>query len=153
GEREPLLPAARERAGESIAIRADVRELDRPLLALLAIRAFQSIDRAEEVEVLLDGEIAIERERLRDVADPLPHELPFTLDVESVDRRVAFGRREQAAEDADQRRLAGSVRAEESEDLALRHFERDVVERAERAEVFRHVIDIDGDHGRPFTPR
>src|SRR6185369_16058366 len=79
------------------------------------------------------------------------------LDVVAIDCCVTRGRCEKAAEDADQRRLAGAVRAEEAEDLAARHLQRDVVERAEIAEVLRHVLHVDADFSahsaRPFTPR
>ena len=155
-EREPLLPAAGERARESIAIRPDVREIDRPLHSLFSFGALEPIDGAEEIEVLVDGEIAIKRERLRDVADVLANELAVFFDVVAVDSCVTFRRHEQAAEDADERRFAGAVRTEQTEDLAARNLQRDVVERAKRAEVFRDVLHVDADlgaHALPFTPR
>src|SRR5438477_5858620 len=156
GEREALLPPAGKRGGEPVAIRSDVRQLDCPLLSLAPFGAFQPIDRAEEVEVLVDGEIAIKRERLRHVADVLANELALLLDVIAVDEGVPFGRHKEAAENADQRRFAGSVRPEEAEDLAARDLQRDVVERANVAEVFRHTLHVDTEvaaHDFPFTPR
>src|ERR1051325_4760972 len=145
GEREALLPSAGERAGEAVAVRADVREVDRPLDALAALGAFQPVDGAEELEVLEHGEVAVERERLRDVADVAAHLLAFLFDVEAVDAGVAGGGDEEAAEDADERRLAGAVRAEEAEDLAARDLQRDVVEGADGAEVLGDVLDVDAD--------
>src|SRR6185436_7822149 len=84
--------------------------------------------------------------------------LPLALDVIAVDGGLAAAGHEQPAQDADERRLARAVRAEEAEDLAARHLQRDVVERADLAEVLRHVLDVDADvraHSskRPFTPR
>src|SRR5205085_1238776 len=155
-EREPLLPAAGELAREPIAIRPDVREIDRPFHPLFSFGAFEAIDRAEEIEILVNRQIAIKRERLRDVADVLANELSIFLDVVAVDGRVAFRRHEQAAEDADERRFAGAVRTEQTEDFAARNLQRDVVERAKRAEVFRDVLHVDADlgaHALPFTPR
>ncbi len=50
-------------------------------------------------------------------------------DVESVDRRPAGCRRHVAGEDAQRRRFARPVRAEEPDDLPLGHLEADVVDR------------------------
>ena len=73
------------------------------------------------------------------------HLLAVALDVEAVDGGVAAGRDEEAAEDADERRLAGAVRAEEAEDLAARDLQRDAVERADGAEVLGDVLNVDAD--------
>src|SRR5205823_92330 len=127
-ERQALLPSAGERAGETVAIRLDVRELDGPLDALAPLRSTKAIDRAEEVEVLLHGQIAVKRESLRDVADVAAHLFAFARDVETVDDGAPGGGNEQPAEDADQRRLARAVRAEEAEDLPARYLQRHVVE-------------------------
>ena len=59
--------------GEAVAIRTDMGQIDRPLLALAALRALEAVHRAEEIEVFLDRQIAIERERLRHVADVLSY--------------------------------------------------------------------------------
>src|SRR5947199_230073 len=145
GADEALLPAAGERAREAVAVRADVREVDCPFDALATLGAFQAINRAEELEVLHHGEVAIEREGLRDVADVRAHLLAVALDVEAVDGGVAAGRDEKAAEDADERRLAGAVRTEEAEDLAARDLQRDAVERTNGAEVLADVLDVNAD--------
>ena len=52
-------------------------------------------------------------------------------DVMAVDRHGARGRLDDAADDADQRGLAGAVRAEQREDLAAADVEIDVLERLE----------------------
>src|SRR5258706_14045762 len=111
GEREALLPAAGERAGEAVAVRADMGEVDGPVDPFLPLGTFQSVNGTEEVEVLLNGEIAVEGEGLGDVADVLPDELSLFLDVVAIDGGVPLGRHQQAAKDADQRRFAGAVRA------------------------------------------
>ena len=51
-EREPLLPAAGQVAGQAIHVRADVRELDRGVAPQLAPRLGQAVDSRVEVEVL-----------------------------------------------------------------------------------------------------
>ncbi len=135
GERQALLPTARELAGQPGAVRADAGQLDRPLAALLEDRPLEAVDVGEEVEVLEHREVLVERELLRHVADAAADLLAVAGDVEPVDRRLPLGGRQQAAEDADQRRLPRAVRPQEAIDLAARHAERDLVEGAELAEV------------------
>src|SRR5258708_5422727 len=157
GERQALLPSARKRASDTVSVRRDVREVDGPFDPLVSLSAFEPVDRAEELQVLLHGQVAVEREGLRDIADVLPHLFAFALDVEAIDRRVPGRRLQEAAEYADECRLAGSVRAKEAEDLAPRHLQRHLAERAELAEVFGDPGDVDADlgthSGLPFTPR
>src|SRR5881394_580429 len=62
---------------------------------------------------------------------------------------------EDAAEHADSRALAGAVRAEDAEDLALAHLQRDVPDRDQLAEAAREVLGPDDHltHGSaPRTP-
>jgi hypothetical protein len=47
----------------------------------------------------------------------------------TVHEHLAFGRIDDAADDADQRRLAGAVRAEQRENLAVRDFQADILQR------------------------
>ena len=87
----------------------------------------------------------------------LTHQLSFALDVEPVDRGMPRRRSEKTAEDADECRLTGAIGAEEAEDLAAGDLQRDAVERADRAEILRHILDVDADLAvqstRPFTPK
>ena len=62
---------------------------------------------------------------------------PSRRDVEAEHGGAPRRRREQAAQDADQRRLARAVRAEQAVDLAARDRQADVVERDEVAELAR----------------
>ena len=58
----------------------------------------------------------------------------IAADVDAVDERAAGRRRQQAAQHADRRGLAGAVAAEKAEDLAAPDVERHVVDGPERAE-------------------
>src|SRR5690606_32990668 len=79
--------------------------------------------------------------------------LPVVADnVEAVDGDGAGGRVDEAADDADQRRLAGAVRAEQGEDLAAIDVEVDALQRPEAGRV--GLVELpDGDDrlhaGRP----
>ena len=67
-------------------------------------------------------------------------------DVEAVDQRRAGGRRQQRDQHADQRRLAGAVRAEQAEDLPFLDGEADAVDGGEVAELLDDVPDVDRVH-------
>ena len=97
----------------------------------------EAVHRGEEVEVLEDRQVFVEREPLRDVADAAADFLSGPGDVEAVHRGAPLGRGEQAAEDPDEGGLARAVRAEQAEDLAAPDLQRDVVERADLAEIAR----------------
>ena len=77
--------------------------------------------------------------------------LPMTLDGASpgpADQRDrALLRRVDAGQRVEQRRLAGAVRADDGQDLAAVHLQRDVVEADDAAEAQRHVLDVEDDVG------
>ena len=60
--------------------------------------------------------------------------------------RAAIGARE-AREDRDERRLAGTVRTQQTEELAFLDREVDTVQRLHAAEAARDVGHVDGEHG------
>ena len=75
-ERQALLPAAGQRRDQRVLASAEAGHLDGEAHALGAARARGTpIDAAEEAQVLRDGQVAIEREFLRHVADVLAHRL------------------------------------------------------------------------------
>ena len=100
----------------------------------------QPVHRAEEAQVLDDGEVGVERELLAHVAEPVLPLLGLLRRIESAEAGDLAARRlQQSRQHADRRRLARSVRAEESEDLAARNVEADVVHRDETAEPARQI--------------
>ena len=116
GQRQALLPAARERAGELVLAVGEAQPLERlghPLAA-----SVHGVDAGDEVEVLLDAEILVEAEALGHVAD-LALDRPRLLDdvVAEAGAAAPVGR-QQAAQHADGRGLAAAVGAEEAADLA-----------------------------------
>ncbi len=117
----------------------------------------ESVDAAVEVDVLLDRQILVERELLAHVADLGLDLLRLGRDVEAGDRARSGGRRQEAGEHPDRRRLAGPVRAEKAEDLAPPDVEGDPIDGHEVAEALLEVAQRNGDavswrwHGR-FPP-
>ena len=120
GEREALLEAERQVLGVGVQIVLEVERLDhrRDLVALA--RAAEPIDAGEEFQILPDAEIAIEREFLRHVAEPVARVRRGAAQVEAGDAALAAGRLEQAAQHFEGGGLARAVRAEQAEDLARR---------------------------------
>src|SRR5262249_19474998 len=143
GEGQPLLPAPGELGGQPVPVGIEAGEADGPLPPLPVPLAAQAVGRREEVEVLEGGQVLVERELLGHVADPAPDLLAAPADVEAVDRRVPLGRREQPAEDPDERRLAGAVGAEQAVDLAAGHRQRHLVEGTEAPEIARDLAHLD----------
>ena len=96
-----------------------------------------------------DGEL------LRHQADPRPRLSVVADDVVAVGGDLALARRDDAADDRDQRRLAGAVRPEQREDLAAADIEIDVRQRLEAGRIgLRQVRDGDDRlHGNPGPRR
>ena len=65
----------------------------------------------------------------------------------AVEDDLALVRLVEPRDQVEERRLAGAVRADQADDLALAHVERDVVDRDDPAEPPRHVLDREQRHG------
>src|SRR5262249_445008 len=90
-----------------------------------------------------NGEVLVEREPLRNVSDAPADLFAVRHHVQAVDPGASLRRREETAEDPDERRLAGAVGTEEPVDLTARNPERDAVDGPPLAEVARHPLDLD----------
>ena len=67
-------------------------------------------------------------------------------DVLALENEAAAGRLVDAADEVEDRGLAGAVGADDGEDLALLHVEGDPVDRADAAEVDREVLGLEERH-------
>ena len=97
-------------------------------------RRVDSMEPPEEIEVGRRRELVVEPRRLGQDADPRANLIRTIDDVEPVDRRAPFGRCDERRQQADGRRLARTVGAEEAEDLAPEHLEIHVPDRPQRSE-------------------
>jgi len=128
--------AAIEASGARIAkIESRQANLETAFLALTgrALRELgpaQAVERAEVLEVLIRGELFVEREILRDEPELLLRGARLLRERHAADRHRPARRRHDAAHHRDRRRLAGAVRAEQAEDLALHDVE---IERLDRS--------------------
>ena len=103
----------------------------------------QAVELAGENQVLVHGQLVVERKLLRHVADHFLDLVAFARDVEAGDSRRAFRRFENAAKHADDGGFAGAVRPEKSEDRTARDGEADVIDGRESAEAFRQPLALD----------
>jgi hypothetical protein len=127
GQRQLLLHAAGEAVRETAAERRQAQAVQQ----LVAPRppVVDAVDGGEEGDVLVDREIAVEREALGQVADPAA-ELGASPDgVDAAGAHRPAVRRQQSEDDAQGGRLAGAVRADQAEHLAALDAEADVVDR------------------------
>ena len=100
-----------------------------------------------DAQRLAHGEERVEHELLRDDPERAPRGAIVGDDIVAEDpRRAAIGAG-QPGQDRDQRRLAGAVRAEQAEELALPDDEVDARERLHRAETAGDIDRFDGVRG------
>ena len=85
GERQLLLHAARQPIGQPRAKRRQLRHLQQPIAPRAVVA--QSVDLGEEGDVLVDAEVAVQAESLRQVADRIgePTVLADWIEVEDTD--------------------------------------------------------------------
>src|SRR5262249_21882898 len=103
---------------------------------LLGPPPLDAVELREEAQVLQAAHARVEVLVGEHQVDQRPDARPLPRDVEAEDGGAAAARSRAAAEDADRRRLAGAVVAEQAEDLALGDVERDAVERLHLAVAF-----------------
>ena len=133
GDQNPALHAARQ--GENLAVLAvpqrqrlqDLADVIRigALAPQPTAEAHRRPHRLEGVGGQFLGHEADQRSRRPIVAD----------DVVPIDRHAPLGRVDDAADDADQRRLAGAVRPQQRKDLAAANVEIDALERLEPGRI------------------
>ena len=107
-------------------------------------RGVDAVELGVQAQVLLGGQVAVERRVLEDEAD-------VAADVVALARRRRGRRRarcppvgsRERAEHVDRRRLAGAVGPEEAEDLAGGDLEADAAHGLDLAEGLAQVVDLD----------
>src|SRR5262249_24039839 len=119
-----------------------------PSLLLFAMLDRNAVYAREEVEVVVDRQIVVERELLRHIPDAPPHETRTQAAAFARKLHLSAPRREQAAQYLDCRRLARAVRAEQSVNLTVFDFDVDVFDGVESAEAFVQRTGADGDGPR-----
>ena len=113
------------------ASRAAKRRQLRHRQQLVAARAVvaNAVHLGEERDVLVDGQIAVQTESLREIADALGQRAMRAHRIEAEHAHLARVGVQQPAHQANRRRLAGAVGADEAEHLAALHVEAQAGER------------------------
>ena len=118
GQVQPPLHAARIGVDQIAPAVGEADELERPGDALGEARRRHPVDPAEERQVLLGRQELVERQRLRRHADAGANvRLPRRAEAADVD--LAGGRLDDTDRHVDGRALAGAVRPQQAENLAL----------------------------------
>src|SRR5690242_13293697 len=123
-ERKPLEHPARERLGAAVARLPEAEALEQhpdPLAPL-----GHPVEAAVQVEVLERGQLAVDQRLVAEVPDPL---------ARCLDLELAGGRHEQPGDEAQERGLAGAVRAGDEQEAAPRQVDVDPREDALLAEA------------------
>ena len=141
GERQALLPAAREGAGQLLAPAAQAEFIEGSIDGLLALAHAEHA--RHEIEVLADRKVVPQGELLGHVAHLALDRGAFPEDVESEAGAATAIRRQQAAEHADRGRLAAAVGAEEAVNLALADLQAQILDHVLVAEAFVDAGDVD----------
>src|SRR5664279_332086 len=142
-EGQALLPTAGERGNQRPLATGESRHVNGKLNARGKFARRNAIDAAEKAQILFHREVAVEREFLRHVTDPLADSFRVECYVNTGDQCAACARAQQAAKDADDRRLAGSIGPEEAHDFSACDAETDVVDGDKLAKPLDKVFDND----------
>src|SRR5690606_28338019 len=110
---------------------------------LVASEGCAALEAGKIVEDLRAGHRVIERDPAGQVPGPCANLDRLTDDVQAQDGREAGGRVEEPEQRPDQRRLAGAIRPQEAEDLALANVERHAVEGGDGAVMLRQAPGAD----------
>ena len=92
--------------------------------ALLQRGAAQSVDVADQHQVLFRRELDVDALRLKNHADVAAHQRRLARDIVSHDQRAAAGGKHQRRKNAESRGLAAAVGAKQPEDLRRPHIKR-----------------------------
>jgi hypothetical protein len=149
GERELLFHAAGQPVGQAGSERAQAGEREQAVAPGGVLP--HAVDLGEERDVLVDAQVAVQAEPLREVTD-LPRQGHMLAGGIAAEHLHAAGiLAQQAADHADDRRLSRTVRADQPEHPAARHAHRHAVEGAHGAESLDDLVEGDGIVGHDST--
>ena len=112
-------------------------------LVEIAARDGPAVELGEIVEITCGGEIRVDRQLARKIANPPPRLEGVAPAVEAEHARASARRSQQVEQQPDRRRLAGAVGAEEPVDLARQDFERELLDTDHGAVVLGQAVDLD----------
>ncbi len=144
-ERQPLLPAARQFAGDLLLAAGEAEPLDRR--ARGGDRLVDAVDAGDEFQVLAHRKVLIQAEALGHVADLALDLVGFGEDVVAEAGAGPLVGRQQPAQHADGGGLAGAVRSQEAVNRAALDLHGKVAHHRPAVELLGQVVDVDRDVG------
>jgi len=126
-EGELLLPAQRQGTYRRIGLRAEIEAMQQLDGAAQRLHPPKTVDSGKKPDIFPHREVVVEREALAHVADAAFNPLSFAHHVVTGDRTASRRGIAQSAQHPHGSGLSGTVGAEESEDFAPRHIERNAV--------------------------
>ena len=149
GHREVEPPAHPARVGHRgpACVGHEVEPLEQLRDSTLARLAPEVEEIRHQPQVLLAGELAVDRGDLARQGDRVPHLVALASDVETGHPRLACVGRDQRGEDVDRRRLAGTVGPEQGEHRSGGDVEVDPVEGDLLAVGLLEAAGLDGERG------
>src|SRR5208283_3716639 len=144
--------AAGKRLGLGVAPLQQIHGSKQVLDIALPIFGGNAVQLGVNTEVLLDGQVDVAGQRLRNHTHTLARCVRFFRHVEAVDQRPPAGDGQQRSHHADQRGLTRAIRPEQTKNLALLYAERNIVHGGEVAILLGDVVHHDGvAAGRSFA--
>ena len=141
---EPLLEPQWELLRRCVEVRAQAEAVHQFIDPGASPVSGQVEDLGVEIEVLPHRQLAVKREGLRHVADPIAGGQVVGVHGLAEELRLAFGGGKQAGEHLHRGGLAAAIRAEEAEDLAAADGEAHAIDGGEAAEALGEVRGLDG---------
>ena len=123
-----------------------IHQREHPGDPLLAEPHRHVVEHAVELQVLVAGQRVIGAGILEHDPDGIPNLTRLPHQVETVHPGGAAGGAEKRGEHEQRGRLAGAVRAQKTEELAFRNFEREIVHGGQIAESLGQVLELDDRH-------
>ena len=148
GKRDPLAVAAGEAADDSVAHVLQGEALAGDGKSFPQLFSFKAAQTSHEREELVDTHVAIQRGVFRHVADASARGAAVAHDVEACHLCAPRARAQIARQHAKDGRLSRAVWSQEPENLALAEFERDLIDRKERAISLGQAVKRDHRHRR-----
>src|SRR6185436_3901003 len=149
GEAQALLHAPRQALDVGVALPGEIDQLEQVTDHPLALGRPETIAPTEEVQVLPDLHVVVDPKGVGHVAEDATYCLGVPANRRARDLGVAARRLEQGRQHPEHGRLAGPVRADESEDLAA--FDREVDARNRHGAVVAFEQPVRLDDGRHLT--
>src|SRR5215471_10789254 len=147
-----LFPAAGERLRQHPLFAFELRSVEHPFLALFAHAFVNAIQPGIKIQVFADGEVIVERELLRHVPNPGAHFCRTQIFRFSQERDASGRWIDEATNDLDRGGFSSAIGTQESVDIAITHFELEILDCLERSETLIQVFRAD-DHILLFQRR